>query len=102
MRQGWCLPVQIYLLFAVSGTILSYVLKTKYNELNGVFDNTQTFLSHVIMVAIWTSVLYLLCQHNYVNLAWFLLLLPLILLFIFFLLLLVYAPAIQQNVGQQT
>ena len=46
------------------------------------FNNFVTFLLKIISIVIWTYILKYLCDHGFMSVAWFLVLLPIIFMFV--------------------
>lgn len=69
---GWCAPTIIYLALSAIGIVMTYIDPQNPAAL-------KTLGTQVLLVAIWTALLYWLCLKCYNTAAWFLLLLPVIL-----------------------
>ena len=68
-----CPPVYIYLVIS----IISFLMMV------GMSAAPISLMAFVIKVLIWAFILNLICRSGYVNVSWFLVLLPFILMFIF-------------------
>lgn len=74
--SGWCWPTLLYIAFSVIGlvTILSG---------NGLpYLTTRSLVGNLVIQLIWVAILYALCSNCKSNIAWFIILLPVIILFI--------------------
>lgn len=68
-----CTPVYVYLFIS----IVSFLMMIGMNM------SGSSILVFVLKVLIWSFILNLICKSGYVNVSWFLVLLPFILMFIF-------------------
>lgn len=94
-----CTPSQLYLLIAVISLII--IVYYNYEALDftlcigeyrcfSTLSKTDLLILNTIYIIFWTFILDLMCKGGYKNLAWFFVLLPLLLLIIF--LLFVFGP----------
>jgi hypothetical protein len=78
--SGWCPPVVIYIVLAVSSTIISLFATSRYDDMNNQGVNKVLYsIIHLSGISIWTWVLYWLCSNCYKTTAWVVLLFPLLL-----------------------
>lgn len=82
--RGWCPPAVIYLTLALVSTAISLVTSHYHDDRYYQGQNKVLYtISHLVGIAIWTSLLYWLCSNCHITAAWMILLLPLILTFFF-------------------
>ena len=86
----WCMPLYIYIAFALLGVVSMFAMRKRYQRLYG--DDLAVYTISIIMKVLWGIVIYYLCKNCHEGWAWIIVLLPLIfivivLMFIFDLLL---------------
>lgn len=96
--SGWCAPTVIYLALASVSLVISFITSDNYDQKhNDGRNKAKLLLLHLIMMAIWTGLLYWLCSNCHYNTAWFLLLLPFIFIFFLIIVLLVMMVSLQDR-----
>ena len=94
--NGWCPPTVIYLVLAVATTFVSLMTSHKYDEVQTNGSNKVLYtLSHLVVVAFWTWVLYWLCSNCHYTAAWVVLLFPVIIFVSVLIYLFVYFSSIK-------
>jgi hypothetical protein len=79
---GWCPPVVIYIILAVSSTVISLFVTSHYDDMNNQGVNKVLYaIIHLSGISIWTWVLYWLCFNCHETTSWVVLLFPLLLFF---------------------
>ena len=79
--KGWCTPTRIYLALAVVSTVLSLFTSNNLDEqYNGGQNKAILLAGHLASGALWTGILYWLCQNCYNTAAWVILLMPFIMI----------------------
>jgi hypothetical protein len=83
-NSGWCMPTIIYVvLFSI--TLVINLFQDPYNNENKNIAFKINLISHHLLYGlIFTIIIYLLCKQGYVNTAWIVLLLPMLLFIVFF------------------
>ena len=89
-----CPPLIIYLVLASISTLSSLFFSNRYLDENEFNDRSKfgSFIMHLITIAIWSFLLYWLCENNHMTAAWLLLLVPM--LVIFFLIFMIFYLAV--------
>jgi hypothetical protein len=74
--DGWCTPLYIYLVLAV----ISLIATVRTHLQNPKMVSVESIIMSIIYMVFWTGVIYLLCSTCHENIAWIILLLPLIIM----------------------
>ncbi len=81
--SGWCPPTIIYVVLAVTSTIISLFVTNHYDNLKNQGANKVLYaIIHLVGISFWTWVLYWLCSNCHGTAAWFVLLFPIIMFFV--------------------
>ncbi len=83
-RSGWCMPTIIYIILFSISLVLNLFQDPYNNEHKNIAFKINLISHHLLYGLIFTIIIYLLCKQGYVNTAWVVLLLPLILFIVFF------------------
>jgi hypothetical protein len=80
--SGWCPPTVIYIVLAVTSTIISLFVTNHYDNLQNQGANKVLYaIIHLVGFSFWTWVLYWLCSNCHQTAAWVVLLFPILLFF---------------------
>jgi len=88
--KSLCTPAQIYFfismfsILAIMGqnSMKSHTYRIGAYSVPTPFTNFTTFLMKIISILIWTYILKYLCDNGHMDIAWFLVLLPIVLMFV--------------------
>ena len=95
--DGWCTPLYIYLVLAV----IFLVATVRTHLQNPKIVSVESIIMSIIHMVFWTGVIYLLCSTCHENIAWIILLLPLIIMLLYiFLIFGVVVAVIAENKKQ--
>ncbi len=88
--KSLCTPAQIYFFLSMfsilaimsQNAMQSHIYRIGAYSVPTPFTNIVTFLMKIISIVIWTYILKYLCDHGFMGVAWFLVLLPIIFMFV--------------------
>ena len=88
--KSLCTPAQIYFFLSMfsilaimsQNAMQSHIYRIGAYSVPTPFTNIVTFLLKIISIIIWTYILKYLCDHGFMGVAWFLVLLPIIFMFV--------------------
>uniref|UniRef100_A0A6C0C4W0 Uncharacterized protein n=1 Tax=viral metagenome TaxID=1070528 RepID=A0A6C0C4W0_9ZZZZ len=88
--RSLCTPAQIYFFLSMSSLLAIMSQNSMHSNIYKVgsysvptpFNNMVTFLVKIASIVIWTYILKYLCDHGFLSMAWFLVLIPIILMFV--------------------
>ena len=88
--KSLCTPAQIYFFLSMfsilaimsQNAMQSHIYRIGAYSVPTPFNNFVTFLLKIISIVIWTYILKYLCDHGFMGVAWFLVLLPIIFMFV--------------------
>jgi len=88
--KSLCTPAQIYFflsMFSILAIMSQNVMQSHIYRIGAYsvptpFTNIVTFLLKIISILIWTYILKYLCDHGFMGVAWFLVLLPIVFMFV--------------------
>lgn len=88
--KSLCTPAQIYFflsMFSILAIMSQNAMQSRVYRIGDYsvptpFTNIVTFLLKIISIVIWTYILKYLCDHGFMGVAWFLVLLPIVFMFV--------------------
>ena len=88
--KSLCTPAQIYFflsMFSILAIMSQNAMQSRIYRIGAYsvptpFTNIVTFLMKIISIVIWTYILKYLCDHGFMGVAWFLVLLPIVFMFV--------------------
>jgi len=88
--KSLCTPAQIYFFLSMlsllaimsQNSMHSHIYKVGAYSVPSPINNIVTFLVKIIGILIWTYILKYLCDHGFISIAWFLVLIPILLMFV--------------------
>ncbi len=88
--KSLCTPAQIYFFLSMLSLLAMMSQNSMHSKIYKIgsysvptpLNNTMTFLIKIISVVIWTYILKYLCDNGFLGLAWFLVLIPILLMFV--------------------
>ena len=88
--KSLCTPAQIYFflsMFSILAIMSQNAMQSNIYRIGDYsvptpFSNIVTFLMKIISIVIWTYILKYLCDHGFMGVAWFLVLLPIVFMFV--------------------
>ena len=88
--KSLCTPAQIYFFLSMfsilaimsQNAMQSHIYRIGTYSVTTPFTNIVTFLMKIISIVIWTYILKYLCDHGFMGVAWFLVLLPIVFMFV--------------------
>ncbi len=88
--KSLCTPAQIYFflsMFSILAIMSQNAMQSRIYRIGAYsvptpFTNIVTFLIKIISIVIWTYILKYLCDHGFMGVAWFLVLLPIVFMFV--------------------
>jgi len=88
--KSLCTPAQIYFLLSMfsilaimsQNSMQSRIFKVGVYSVPSPFTNIVTFLVKIMGIVVWTYILKYLCDNGFMDIAWFLVLLPIVFMFV--------------------
>jgi len=88
--KSLCTPAQIYFflsMFSILAIMSQNAMQSRIYRIGAYsvptpFTNIVTFLMKIISIVIWTYILKYLCDHGFMGVVWFLVLLPIVFMFV--------------------
>jgi Fe2+ transport system protein B len=82
--SGWCLPTIVYVVLFVFSLVVNIIQSPYNNAYKNLAFRINLVSHHMLYGLIFTIILYLLCREGYVNIAWIVLLFPILLFILFY------------------